>query len=740
MQNFIKTIISGLQSWIRKEIKQSTADWNQNDSNADNYIKNRTHWEEVDLTTLMEEKEFTDFSVDAKGFFTSWVDLNIDFVPQIGEEYIIIWDGEEYQVIMEEQEGATWCGIDYYTPGLPENAIRPFGLLFHFREPILQAIITTSDAPSHTLSIIKSDTIIHKLDKKFVDMPDNMATIENVQEAKDETLEVANSKITYQTNTINLGKVYNYITSCNNLFFALRIEGNKSTSVYYSIDGVRWKLTNLPSYQWKDVAYGDGRFVAVGYNCAAYSQDGINWTFSSSGSGVYAGKVIYGNDKFVAIGHNRDAHSRTQWSYHSFNGIDWIGTAVSTNGEYINDIAYGNNVFIAVGHYYQTVGGEQRILYSVDGVTWQVKSLPITGYWNAVIFENNEFIIIHKLSTTTMHSTDGINWTYYKNVNSNSRYHHSLIYANNHFLTTGFDYVTYSKDGIDWIEEKLPFKQDSYSTIAYENNLFIISGLYGIYGSRDLKNWSQDISQLIMSETDITEQVSSTIGFTDHANNIGNPHYVTAEQINAIPTPPTAQVGQVLSVKSVDENGKPTEWETINSSTDGNKPLTFTGAVSATYDGSQAVEVEIPQGGGGVSAEWNTICEGQLAEAVSSIVIDSAADGTPQSSLDVNEMLIFGRVILSANSKLRFEHNGLWTAGNYTNTDKEYGNWTSPFCVHQRKFQGGIITKISIGAEHITLFAPPNTNGYLIKSFEIHVATDGVTFTVDNTYVNAYYR
>ncbi len=29
------------------------------------------------------------------------------------------------------------------------------------------------------------------------------------------------------------------------------------------------------------------------------------------------------------------------------------------------------------------------------------------------------------------------------------------------------------------------------------------------------------------------------------------------------------------------------------------KPLTFTGAVNATYDGSQTVEVEIPQGGGG---------------------------------------------------------------------------------------------------------------------------------------------
>lgn len=55
MQNFIKTIISGIQSWARKEIKQSTADWNQNDPNTDSYVKNRTHWEEDREVVLVPE-------------------------------------------------------------------------------------------------------------------------------------------------------------------------------------------------------------------------------------------------------------------------------------------------------------------------------------------------------------------------------------------------------------------------------------------------------------------------------------------------------------------------------------------------------------------------------------------------------------------------------------------------------------------------------------------------------------
>ncbi len=38
---------------------------------------------------------------------------------------------------------------------------------------------------------------------------------------------------------------------------------------------------------------------------------------------------------------------------------------------------------------------------------------------------------------------------------------------------------------------------------------------------------------------------------------------VTASDIGAIPIPPTAEVGQTIVVKAVDENGKPTEWEPV---------------------------------------------------------------------------------------------------------------------------------------------------------------------------------
>lgn len=39
---------------------------------------------------------------------------------------------------------------------------------------------------------------------------------------------------------------------------------------------------------------------------------------------------------------------------------------------------------------------------------------------------------------------------------------------------------------------------------------------------------------------------------------------------DAVPMPDTAEVGQLLSVKSVDENGKPIEWEAVDYSSKAN--------------------------------------------------------------------------------------------------------------------------------------------------------------------------
>ena len=74
---------------------------------------------------------------------------------------------------------------------------------------------------------------------------------------------------------------------------------------------------------------------------------------------------------------------------------------------------------------------------------------------------------------------------------------------------------------------------------------------------------------------------------------------VTAALAKKITAPTTAAVGQIIKVKSIDGTGKPTEWEAVTAKLANPNALTFTGAVTGSYDGSEPMTVNIPSGGVG---------------------------------------------------------------------------------------------------------------------------------------------
>lgn len=84
---------------------------------------------------------------------------------------------------------------------------------------------------------------------------------------------------------------------------------------------------------------------------------------------------------------------------------------------------------------------------------------------------------------------------------------------------------------------------------------------------------------------------------------------VTTALAEKITAPTTAAVGQIIKVKSVDGTGKPTEWEAATAKLANPNALTFTGAVTGSYDGSAPLSVEIPSGGGGGDNKWEYLGE-----------------------------------------------------------------------------------------------------------------------------------
>lgn len=107
-----------------------------------------------------------------------------------------------------------------------------------------------------------------------------------------------------------------------------------------------------------------------------------------------------------------------------------------------------------------------------------------------------------------------------------------------------------------------------------------------------------------------------------------------ARTADVVATPPAATVGQTIIVSAVDDTGKPTAWEAVDMAESVEIPetlpnpnsLVFTGAVSAEYDGSRPVTVEIPEGGGGASgggSEWEVILDKEISVTAVTIIEQS---------------------------------------------------------------------------------------------------------------------
>ena len=93
-------------------------------------------------------------------------------------------------------------------------------------------------------------------------------------------------------------------------------------------------------------------YVAVGFNCTAYSDDGVNWTRKDFSGDLRS--ICYVNNKYVAVGDHCTAYSE--------DGVNW--TKKDFNGT-LNSVCYVNNKYVAVGNYCTA--------YSTDGINWTKK-------------------------------------------------------------------------------------------------------------------------------------------------------------------------------------------------------------------------------------------------------------------------------------------------------------------------------------------------------------------------------
>ena len=163
---------------------------------------------------------------------------------------------------------------------------------------------------------------------------------------------------------------------------------------------------------WYGVAYGDGKFVAVGVNGAMYSTDyGFSWTSSTPSELTEWRSVTYGNGKFVAV-----AQSGSNRVMHSENGIDWTSASSGTIATDWQSVtygvdSYGTGKFVAIAN----DSSKNQVMWSSNGISWNVVGSPSAGPWQSVTYGNGRFVAVGTQTSgpvpTTMYSDNGINWT-----------------------------------------------------------------------------------------------------------------------------------------------------------------------------------------------------------------------------------------------------------------------------------------------------------------------------------------
>ncbi|MVP00987.1 fibronectin type III domain-containing protein [Paenibacillus lutrae] len=179
-------------------------------------------------------------------------------------------------------------------------------------------------------------------------------------------------------------------------------------SILVSKNGTTWADNRQSGINPYGVAFGEGKFIVTGDNSASKSvlyssTDGVTWTVVGGASPAQRLRgIAYGNDKFVAVGYSG-------YIYVSEDGVTWKKENPPSD---VSAITYTNLTFGA-GKFYAT-GTKETLISSVDGVNWETEMYTSTGtknYTSVAVTEGRAIVAASDLLKTAVVTTPASNVT-----------------------------------------------------------------------------------------------------------------------------------------------------------------------------------------------------------------------------------------------------------------------------------------------------------------------------------------
>lgn len=135
------------------------------------------------------------------------------------------------------------------------------------------------------------------------------------------------------------------VTHGNGQFVAIGFDSNQKVVVGLSQDGMQWVILSLPQFNTtpRNIAYGNGMFVAAGSPFSLSSTNGRDWTPINS---LLAQGIAFGNGRFIAtlVTNGFSSRDGVTWTQFQLPGTDAGSQNYYTAG-------FGNGTFITGGHY-----------------------------------------------------------------------------------------------------------------------------------------------------------------------------------------------------------------------------------------------------------------------------------------------------------------------------------------------------------------------------------------------------
>jgi hypothetical protein len=251
----------------------------------------------------------------------------------------------------------------------------------------------------------------------------------------------------------------------------------RNGTIVTSATGVTWttRRQGAPLETLWAVTYGRGLFVAAGDRSRRpfflTSPNGVAWTERSLevSHRLHLEDIAYGNGRFVAVGGDDDEHAV---AITSSDGVTWTTHRVEARGGLFLALAFGNGTFVGVA--------SAEVLTSPDGVTWTPQPLPFDAFITDVIYDGSGFVACGSENTFT--SPDGASWSVHPQepgffANRMAAGAGVITAVGPHFIQTSLD------GGVTWTDRSAVPRRNGesreYQTVAYGKKGFVTHGFNG---------------------------------------------------------------------------------------------------------------------------------------------------------------------------------------------------------------------------------------------------------------------